>query len=218
VKVVIVGGGKVGHHLATVLRRERKPVVVIELDQERAEEVANETGALVIHGDGTDVRILEEADLEHATRLVAVTGSDEDNLVACQLARTAFDCPEVLARVNDPRNERTFTALNVPLVSVTSHLVQLLGQKIDLGELNRIATLGDGAALIVEVEIPANRSPVAVAALGLPDPTVLAAIRRGREVLIPDGTSQIVPGDRVVAVTMAESEERTRSVLRGEYT
>ena len=126
-KVVIVGGGKVGHHLARVLRRERKPVVVIELDQERAEEVANETGALVIHGDGTDVRILQEADLEHATRLVAVTGSDEDNLVACQLARTAFDCPEVLARVNDPRNERTFTALNVPLVSVTSHLVQAVG-------------------------------------------------------------------------------------------
>ena len=217
-KVVIVGGGKVGHHLARVLRRERKPVVVIELDQERAEEVANETGALVIHGDGTDVRILQEADLEHATRLVAVTGSDEDNLVACQLARTAFDCPEVLARVNDPRNERTFTALNVPLVSVTSHLVQLLGQKIDLGELNRIATLGDGAVLIVEVEVPENRSPVAVAALGLPEPTLLAAIRRGKEVIIPDGTSQIVPGDRVVAVTQAESEELTRSVLRGEYT
>lgn len=216
-KVVIVGGGKVGHHLASVLRKDRTPVVVIELDAERAHEVADDTGALVINGDGTDVRILEEADMEHATRLVAVTGSDEDNLVACQLARTAFDCPEVLARVNDPRNERTFRSLDVPLVSVTSHLVQLMSQKIDLGDLNRLATLGENAAGIIEVEIPADRSPVAVAALGLPEPTVLAAIRRGDQVIIPDGTAQVIPGDHVVAVTMTPNEEKTRAVLRGEY-
>lgn len=216
-KVLIVGGGKVGGHLARVLRGDHVPVVVIERDGERAQRLADTTGALIIEGDGTDVRLLAEADAEHASYLVAVTGRDEDNLVACQLARTAFGCPRVLARVNDPRNERTFAALDVPWVSVTDLLVQIIGQQMEVSELSRIAALGDGKASLIEVEVPAGRSPVAVAALGLPDSTLLAAIRRGEEMIIPGGSVQVLPGDRVMAVTLVENEEAVRAVLRAEY-
>lgn len=144
-RVVIVGGGKVGSHLARELRRNGLAVVVIESDEARALEVAEDTGALVIEGDGTDVRILAEADVDHAGYLVAVTGADEDNLVACQLARTSFGCQKVLARVNDPRNDRTFEALGVPWVGVTDLLVQVLSRQMDLAHLTRVATLGDEA-------------------------------------------------------------------------
>ena len=216
-KVIIVGGGKVGGHLARVLTEKKNSVVVVEMSEDRAQMVAQQTRALVIEGDGTDVRILDEADCAHADYLVAVTGSDEDNLVACQLARTAFGCERVLARVNDPRNERTFEALGVPRVSVTGLFVQLLGQHLDVEDLNRVAALGHGEASLVEIEVPAGRSPAAVAALGLPESTVLAAIRRDGAIIIPTGTDQVKPGDKVMVVTFAHNEAQVRSVIRGEY-
>lgn len=216
-KVIIVGGGKVGGHLARVLAEKKDSVVVVEVNEDRAQLVAQQTRALVIEGDGTDVRILDEADCTHADYLVAVTGSDEDNLVACQLARTAFGCERVLARVNDPRNERTFEALDVPLVSVTGLFVQLLGQHLEVQDLNRVAALGHGEASLIEIEVPAGRSPAAVAALGLPDSTVLAAIRRDETIIIPAGTDQVKPGDKVMVVTFAHNEEQVRAVVRGEY-
>lgn len=215
-KVVIVGGGKVGSHLANVLTEDRAAVVVVEQNPQHARELAEHTDALVIEGDGTDVRILEEADTEHANYLVAVTGSDEDNLVACQLARTAFGCEQVLARVNDPRNSRTFSALDVPHVSVTGLFVQILEQQLDVADLTRVATLGRGEAGLVEIEVPEGRSPAAVAALGLPDSAILAAIRRDEEVIIPSGTDQVLPGDRIMVVTFAHNEEEVRAVIRGE--
>ncbi|HSJ34927.1 MAG TPA: NAD-binding protein [Acidimicrobiia bacterium] len=216
-KVIIVGGGKVGGHLARVLTEKKNSVVVVEMSEDRAQMVAQQTRALVIEGDGTDVRILDEADCAHADYLVAVTGSDEDNLVACQLARTAFGCERVLARVNDPRNERTFEALGVPRVSVTGLFVQLLGQHLEVEDLNRVAALGHGEASLVEIEVPAGRSPAAVAALGLPESTVLAAIRRDGAIIIPTGTDQVKPGDKVMVVTFAHNEAQVRSVIRGEY-
>lgn len=215
--MLIVGGGKVGSHLARVLASEGNTVVVVEISPSRGQELASQSRILVIEGDGTDVRILEEADCRHADFVVAVTGSDEDNLVACQLARTAFDRQKVLARVNDPRNERTFAELDVPSVSVTNLLVQILGQHLDVGEVNRLAALGEGQAGLVEIQVPSDRSPAAVAALGLPDSTVLAAIRRGDEIIIPSGTDQVLPGDRIMLVTFTKNEEEVRSVIRGEY-
>jgi trk system potassium uptake protein TrkA len=216
-KVIIIGGGKVGGHLARILTARKDAVVVIEMSETRAQNVAQQTRALVIEGDGTDVRILSEADCSHADYLIAVTGSDEDNLVACQLARTAFGCDRVLARVNDPRNEPTFEALGVPQVSVTGLFVQILGQHLEVQDLNRVAALGRGEAGLIEIEVPAARSPAAVAALGLPDSTVLAAIRRDDSIIIPTGTDQVLPGDKVMVVTFSHNEEEVRAVIRGEY-
>lgn len=215
-KVVIVGGGKVGGHLARVLTGDRIPVVVIEANPDHARALAEESRALVLEGDGTDVRIQKEADVEHANYLVAVTGNDQVNLVACQLARTAFGCRRVLARVNDPRNDRTFEALGVPWVSVTDLLVQVLGQHLDVSDLTRVATLGKGEAGLIEIEVPAGRTPAEVATLALPDSTVLAAIRREETIIIPDGSAQIGPGDRIMVVTFTSNEEEVRRVIRGE--
>ncbi|MGA7269550.1 MAG: NAD-binding protein [Acidimicrobiia bacterium] len=215
-KVVIVGGGKVGGHLARVLTRDRIPVVVIEANPDHARVLAEESRALVLEGDGTDVRIQKEADVEHANYLVAVTGNDQVNLVACQLARTAFGCRRVLARVNDPRNDRTFEALGVPWVSVTDLLVQILGQHLDVADLNRVASLGKGEAGLIEIEVPVGRTPAEVASLNLPDSTVLAAIRRQETIIIPDGSALIGPGDRIMVVTFTSNEEEVRRVIRGE--
>lgn len=211
-RVIIVGGGKIGAYLARELRRDKHVVVVIEKDAERARRVDAQTDVLVLIGDGTDLTLLDEAGLERADWLLAVTGQDENNLVACQLARTSGS-PNVLARMNDPRNRATFDALGVAVVSVTDLIVQLMSRELDLDALKRIAVLGRGTVSLLEVDIPSHVAPLRVSEIQLPKPAVLVAIQRASTVVVPGADSEIEPGDRVVAVTLVELEDELRDAL-----
>ena len=111
--IILVGGGKVGYFLAKSLVRDRHHCVLIEKDPSICEEIARDLGITVIHGDACEGRVLEDAGIARADVLVAVTGSDANNLVACQLAKQFFRIKRTLARVNDPQNERPFSQLGV---------------------------------------------------------------------------------------------------------
>lgn len=214
-RAVIVGGGKVGSYLARELRRERHSVIVIEENARRAEQVAEDTGALTMHGDGTDLRLLNQLEVRRTDLLLAVTGVDETNLVACQLARTAFEVERVLARLNDPRNRPTFDALEIPVVSVTDVMVKVISRELDLAELVRVALLGRGEVSLFEIEVPDDLAPRRLEQIRLPPSSVLVAIRRAGTVLVPHGDSEVRPGDRVLAVTLVELEDEVRDCLLG---
>ncbi len=215
-RAIIIGGGKVGGYLAQELRRSGRAVIVVEPDETRARRVGEQTGALVIVGDGTDLRLLEGLDIRPSDFVLAVTGVDEANLVACQLTRTTFGVTKVLARLNDPRNRHTFETLDIPVVSVTDLLVQVISHEMDLGELVRVAILGRGEVSLLEVEIPAGRPPRRVSDVTLPESSVLVAIRRDGTVVVPGGATMIEPGDRVLAVTLVELEDEVRDALTRE--
>lgn len=214
-RAVIVGGGKVGSYLARELRSERHSVIVIEEDEGRAEAVAEDTGALTMHGDGTDLRLLNQLEIRPTDLLLAVTGTDETNLVACQLARTAFEVDRVLARLNDPRNRATFDALEIPVVSVTDVMVKVISRELDLEELARVALLGRGEVSLFEIEVPDDLDPRPLDGIRLPPSSVLVAIRRDGKVLVPHGDTEVRPGDRVLAVTLVELEDEVRDCLLG---
>lgn len=107
--IVIVGGGKVGGRLATVLREAGHDVHIVEADAGHASDLGQRLGPdTVIHGSGTDPAVLEAAGV-HACRVVAaVTGHDETNLVVTALARFSFGVDRTVARINDPRNAWMF--------------------------------------------------------------------------------------------------------------
>lgn len=212
-RLIVVGAGKVGAHLARELRRARHAVVLIERDEERARSVSEETEALCLMGDGTDVRLLEQAEAERADWLVAVTGRDEDNLVACQMARVAFGVQNVLARLNDPRNHRTFDALNVPVVSVTDLLAQVITHEVDVEQLIRVSLLGRGSVSLIEAEVPADLPTRLVVELELPAHSVLVSVIRGDEVIVPGPRTEIRGGDRILAVTTVEHEDEVRRAI-----
>ena len=88
--ILIVGAGNVGYFLARRLCAQSHTVSVVDKDKPLCEEVAKEIEALVINGDGCDPRILQEAGIERADVVAAVTGDDEDNLIICQLAKERF--------------------------------------------------------------------------------------------------------------------------------
>ncbi len=211
--MVIVGGGKVGGYLAHRLAREGNSVIVIEKSAAKAEKVSDEADVLCLVGDGTEVSMLRRAEASRADFLLALTGRDEDNLVACQLAKVAFDTPRVLARLNDPRNHPTFDALGVPVVGFTDLVARVISRELDVGELVRIALLERGTISLIEVEIPQEVAPRRVGDLELPRPSNLVTVQRDGEMLIPRGETLIIGGDKVLAVCMVEAEDELRAAL-----
>ncbi len=109
--VVIIGGGQTGSFLARELVDDGQQVTVIEKRPNLAAQLQDALPtAVVLSGDGDDPAVLDAAGIRAADVLVASTGEDEDNLVACLLARYEFNVPRTLARVNNPKNEWLFTA------------------------------------------------------------------------------------------------------------
>ncbi len=214
-RIILVGGGKVGAYLARELDRAGHVVSVIEEDATRAEDLSEDTKALVFHGDGTAVTLLEAADVDRADWLLAVTGQDEDNLVACQLALT-LGANRVIARLNNPRNRASFNALDIPVVAITDLMVQVIAREVEVSDLHRIALMAGGNVSLIERIIPIGFVPTTLRDLQLPQPAIIVAIVRGDEAIIPTAGSTIRPGDRVLAVTSLENEPALRDALAGD--
>jgi NhaP-type Na+/H+ or K+/H+ antiporter len=117
-RVIIVGGGKVGRTLATRLEDRGENVVIIEHDRSILER-AREEGFSARAGDGTDADALQSAGANNAKIVVAATGDDDANLLVSQLASTRFDIGQVISRVNDPENEDVFTDIGVRTIPET---------------------------------------------------------------------------------------------------
>lgn len=213
-RVVVVGGGKVGSYLVAQLLRTGKSVTVIEADERRAADLAEATKALVIEGDGTAIAVLESANIDRADWLVAVTGLDEVNLVACELGAT-LGVRRTLARLNNPRNRRTFAALKIPVVSVTDLIGEVIEREVDVAQVERLLLVGGGVSLI-EVEVPGNAPERRVDELHLPPDTVLGAVVGGGGISIPGADTVIHPGDRVFALTLLDRESAVRARIRGD--
>ncbi len=133
--VIVVGGGKVGYYLTKHLLDRAYEVTLIEKDPRRAESLTSQLGEVVMVGDGDEMAFLATTGLERADVVVAVTGDDEDNLVACQLAKRKFRVPKTVARVNNPANVRIFKTLGVDAaLSATEVLLELIERELGAEE------------------------------------------------------------------------------------
>src|SRR5712692_8399687 len=129
--VIVIGGGKVGYYLSKHLIERGYEVTLIEKDPRRAEVLTSQLGGVVMVGDGDEMAFLATTGMERADVVVAVTGDDEDNLIACQMAKRKFDVPRTVARVNNPSNVRIFKTLGVDVaLSATEVLLDLLEREL----------------------------------------------------------------------------------------
>ena len=211
-RALLIGGGKVGSFLAIELRAAGHVVALIEIVPDRAHDVTNTSDVLVFEGDGTDVDLLKSADVGRADWVLAVTGVDEVNLVACQLALT-LGAKRVLARLNDPGNRPTFDALDIPVVAVTDLMASVIRHEVAVPDLSRIALIGDGSLSVCEVEIPAGFPEQPLADLELPRPSLLVALISDGEVSVPGADTLLKPGDRVTAVTTVANERALHTAI-----
>ena len=215
--VVIAGGGRIGRFIARDMERKGHDVTVVEWNSTRCEQLVTDTSVLVIEGDACDVRYLEQAHVDRADVFVATTHTDENNLVACQLAKTEFGIKRTISRVNTPKNVEIFEKLGIESVSSTRLISELIENEFSVGELIHLTSLKGGKVSLVEVRIPEDgRPPRSVVDLHLPAESILVALFRGNETVIPRGSTQLLAGDDVVALTTPQDEDALRRELVGE--
>lgn len=212
---VLAGGGKVGRFIAGDLLGAGHQVAIIEPVEGRCNDLLPNRNALVIRGDATEVRYLEETQLERAEVFVATTGADDANFVACQLARNTFDVPRIISRVNKPRNEELFRRLNIEAVSTTSLISRLIRESLTVGELIHLTTLRAGKVNLVEIDIPSelDHGLRRISELELPEDSVLVCVFRADEIVIPRGPTRLKAGDQVIALTTPEAEQDVRTAI-----
>ena len=219
--IVINGGGKVASFLANTLLENGHSIALIEKRQVIAAKLAAELPKhpMIILGDGCDVSFQEDAGVGHADVFAAVTGDDDDNLVSCQLAKTAFGVPRCVARVNNPKNQHIFNALGIEAISSTSIIARMIEEEAAIGDMRTLANLRKGNMAVVEIELPTDRCVVCdkkVRDLRLPVDCVLFAIVRGDDVITVHGETTLQAGDVVVAFTAVQHEANLKRALTGE--
>jgi trk system potassium uptake protein TrkA len=218
-RVIIAGAGKVGFHLAKALIASEYEVLLIERDMARGAIVAECLEVQVFHGDGTDIGILSDAGTSEASYFVAASGSDADNLVACQIAKHHFHVPHTIARVIDPVNEKLFKALGIDaVINTTALAVKTIRNVLPSNGLRFISIFDRGDVELAEVEIT-GASPVAgiaVADIRLPEDSLLVAILRGDTVSLPRGHTVLKPLDHIFALVRRSGAQDLRRILSEE--
>jgi trk system potassium uptake protein TrkA len=150
--------------------------------------------------------------------LVAVTGEDEDNLVACQLAKHRFKVRRTIARIRNPENEALFKLLGIDVtISSTSVILEHIEEEVPTHALTHLLGI-NGGQVIVEIKIPPEGSTTgkAIGKLSIPRQNrLLLVVREEGTSLVPTGDTVLLAGDRVIALTNQKTEEALRDALTG---
>ena len=216
--VIVVGGGKVGIRLASLLVAEGDQVKLIEVERERLTRLQQDLPAeVIVINNGTDPNVLEAAGIRQAQVVAAVTGADETNLVVTSLARFEFGVPRIIARVNNPKNAWLFTAeMGVDVALNQADLMgHLIVEEMSLGDMMTLLKLRKGEYALVEEKVHPEAIAVgrAVRELDLPAECVLTAIIRKGRLIIPRGDTVLQPADEVLAVVHASQAMQLAALL-----
>jgi trk system potassium uptake protein TrkA len=129
-KIIIMGCGRVGAQLASLLDAEGHEITVIDVDAHSFRRLPPSFGGTALVGDGTDEEMLKKAGITGTDAFVAVTQGDNRNVMAAQIAKKIFNVPKVLCRIYDPLRKDVYEALGLDAVSPTTVFAQLLRDKL----------------------------------------------------------------------------------------
>ncbi len=219
-KIIIVGGGKVGYYLLKTLYGKKHRISIVEKDPVKCAQIAEEMDNInVINGDGTEINDLKEAGAEEADVIAAVTGKDEVNLITCQIAKKNFNIPKTIARVNNPKNESVLKTLGVDnVVCSTAFIASIIEQEVLLGAIRSLLTFYHGDLNLLEIKIPQS-SPSAgkkIMDIKLPRDSIVITVIKDDKPVVARGDTQIDEGDLVIIMLRKDEINEIRSILVGE--
>ncbi len=215
--IIVIGGGRVGYYLSKSLLEEGHEVLVVEKNTTVCETMNEEVGSICVRGDGCETATLDAVGTGRADMLVAVTGDDEDNLVACQVAKYLFNVPRSIARVRTPTRETLFKKLGVDVtVSTTNIILEAIAQEVPTHVLTHLLTLRDRGLELVDVRIAPGTPTIGKAISDLPVPKesrLALIIDREGQPRLPEPATIVAAGDQIIALTVPEQEQALRAAL-----
>lgn len=209
-KIIVVGGGKVGYFLAERLAMTHY-VSLVEKDRKVTEAIVGNKNILVINGDGCQTDILVQAGVKEADVVAAVTGKDEDNLVICQIAKDIFKVKRTVARINDPKNEKIFFQLGVDIaVDSTSIIAKIVEEEVSLEDMITLCAFKKGQLSLLRIDLPED-APIInknFKELTLPPDSIIVAVMREDHLIVPEREKDFIfqQGDEIIALTKIEDE------------
>lgn len=214
-RILIAGGGEVASQLARRLTREGNEIVIVEQDAARCARLEESLDAKIVRGSAASVRTLHEAGVRDADMLIAVTNSDEANLLACLIAQTDGDVRVKVARlrtheVDQWRRICEDSGLSIDLIiHPESETVARILPVLRLPGVSDIIEFADGKVRLFGTNVEPDhwavgKTLVEIARMGAPKNSLVAMIFRGAEVIIPHGEERILAGDHIYVVTRNE--------------
>jgi trk system potassium uptake protein TrkA len=216
--VIIVGGGLVGFYLARTLLQNGHEVTIIENNPETYEMVSHQIDCPVLVGDGSSTLVLERAGASRANVMCAVTNHDQDNLIACQVAKYRFGIPKTIARVKNPKNEAAMRRLGVDTtVSSTGIITNVIESELPAMPVRTLANLGSCGAGIIEYRLSSVSPAVGknVKQVALPPRCSIISILRQGESITNLSSLALQANDTVVALVLQGREDAMRKLLLG---
>jgi len=216
--VLIAGGGRTGARLANLLINQNYKVRLVENRRELLAHLHQELPTEVIYeGNPVEPSLLEAAGIREANDVAAVTSNDATNLALCFLAKTMFEVPRTIARVNNPNNAWLFTEkfkVDIALNSadVLAHLIQ---EEMSMGDMMTVFKIRRGKYAVVEEKVPAGAKAIGIPLkdLDLAEHCVIAAIIRNGVMTLPRGDSTLQENDEIVAVASPEGATKLAELL-----
>jgi trk system potassium uptake protein TrkA len=217
-RVIIIGGNKTVYFLARQFVQRHSHVTIINRDPIRSKELAEQTKATVVLGEGTDVGRLEEAGAMQADVLLALTSHDQDNLIACQIAQKRYGIPRTIAIVNDPDNEAVFHQLGVTVAFSTTRIIaNIIEQETTFDDITSMMALAQGHVMVTDIRLDQDSPAVgqSLIELDLSNGTLVACVIRNDDYIVPRGATRLQAGDHLLLISRPEHQERDLVLLCG---
>ena len=207
-QVTIIGGGSVGLMLAQNLEKANIKIKIIELDYDRCVELTeNLKNTLVLNGDGANFELLESERVNESDVVVSVTNNDEKNLL-CSLLAKQMGVSKVITRVSKNINANLFEKVGIDVaISENMAAIDDIENHLIKTEVEILATVEKGQGKVLEICVPFNFKSNTIMNLQLPKNAIIAIIQRRNRVIIPRGTTQVMPFDNLIVFTKEESSD-----------
>src|SRR3989338_6139467 len=207
--IIIAGCGRVGSELGRLFSNEGHDVVIIDKNKTSFDRLRGAFNGVTLVGSAFDVELLKQAGVEKADAFCAVTNGDNTNLISAQVAKKIFNVPKVIARVYDPQRAHIYAALGLDIISGTILFAAMLRDKIIESRFSSYL-IETKDLVVIEIEVKNSLVGKTIQDINLPGEFLVVAIKRLKEVIIPEPNTTLKAKDVLMAAVKVASLKRVK--------
>jgi len=209
--VTIIGGGNVGLMLAQSLEAVKIKTKIVEKKYERCEYLSQVLkNTLVINGDGTDLKLLDQEEIGMSDVTISVTNNDERNLLTSLLAKQ-LGAKRTITRVSNVLNIPLFEKVGVDIaISAKNSALNEVKNALEENNVGILATVEQGQGEVLEIDLDIEFNNKKIMDLHFPKPAIVGVVERGNGVIIPKGDTELYTGDTLIIFTKADNADEIK--------